>query len=156
MLISYPESLDCDGQVVSLPDGLVHITILTSSQLVLHHDISPANINHQTSFSSSLKSLILVKIFSLKLFTPIQFEWEVQRKAERGVTSTHLVILCQCWMHNNQNSCNLTPRQLNDKNKRKFSPYNTQKVKERLRKYELLGLRCASLRLPRQRVEDTV
>ena len=38
---------------------------------------------------------------------------------------------------------------INDKNKRKFSPYNTQKVKERLRKYELLGLRCASLRLPR-------
>ena len=41
-LMTYPECLDGDGDVVPLPDGLVHVAILAPAQLVLHHDVRPA------------------------------------------------------------------------------------------------------------------
>ena len=39
--MTYPERLDSDGDVVPLPDGLVHVAILAPAQLVLHHDVRP-------------------------------------------------------------------------------------------------------------------
>jgi hypothetical protein len=40
---SYPESFDGNGGVVPLPDGLVDVAILTTTQLMLHHNVRPAS-----------------------------------------------------------------------------------------------------------------
>ena len=39
--MTYPERLDGDGDVVPLPNGLVHVAVLAPAQLVLHHDVRP-------------------------------------------------------------------------------------------------------------------
>jgi hypothetical protein len=39
---AHPESFDSNGGVVSLPDGLVHVAVLAATQLLLHHNVSPA------------------------------------------------------------------------------------------------------------------
>ena len=40
-MMTYPECLDSDGDVVPLPDGLVHVPVLAAAQLVLHHNVRP-------------------------------------------------------------------------------------------------------------------
>ena len=64
---THPERLDGDGDVVSLPYRLVHISVLAAAQLVLHHDVRPADSVNVSSlaftYNHDLLSIIIVATF---------------------------------------------------------------------------------------------
>ena len=41
---THPECFDSDGDVVSLPDGLVDVSVLASAEFVLHHNVCPVHL----------------------------------------------------------------------------------------------------------------
>ena len=65
--MTYPECLDGDGDVVPLPDRLVHISVLAAAQLVLHHDVRPADSVNVSSlaftYNHDLLSIIIMTTF---------------------------------------------------------------------------------------------
>ena len=44
---TYPERFDGNGDVVPLPDGLVHVAILPTAQLMLHNNVRPESTEGQ-------------------------------------------------------------------------------------------------------------